>query len=164
MDIVKEIFLGLISACYGVLASAGVFTILIVIGLIPRFAGRTNTAAHVMRYEDAVICGTITGGMITIFDGYWEIGAWWQQFCNRYWLGGLVVGEYAGWIFQAVSGLFCGMFIGCLALAIAEMLDSIPIFTRRVSFEKGISLAIFWVAMGKICGSLLYFFGEINGV
>lgn len=36
---------------------------------------------------------------------------------------------------QAVFGLFSGMFIGCLALAIAEMLDSIPIL--REGFRSG---------------------------
>ena len=58
---------------------------------------------------------------------------------------------------QAVSGLFAGMFIGCLALAIAEMLDSIPIFARRISFRHGLGGAILGMAAGKICGSLFYF-------
>ena len=40
------------------------------------------------------------------------------------------------------------MFIGCLALAIAEMLDSIPIFARRISFRHGLGWAIL-----RSCGS-----------
>ncbi len=168
-NICKEICLGTASLCYGILAAAGVFTVLIVIGLIPRFAGRTNTAAHVMRYEDMVIAGTISGGLFTIFDGYWNIGAWWQGTCQRLsspdW-GELLMaaGNFLGQFFLVGGGFFCGMFIGCFALAIAEMLDGIPIFTRRVCFEKGISLAIFWIAIGKIFGSILYFIWEINGV
>lgn len=54
---------------------------------------------------------------------------------------------------QAVFGLFSGMFIGCLALAIAEMLDSIPIFARRISFRHGLGWAILGMAAGKLCGS-----------
>ena len=65
---------------------------------------------------------------------------------------------------QIVIGLFSGMFIGCLALAIAEMLDSIPIFARRVSFRHGIGLAILSVAIGKLCGSLYYFWTELHRV
>ena len=61
---------------------------------------------------------------------------------------------------QAVFGLFSGMFIGCLALAIAEMLDSIPIFARRISFRHGLGWAILGMAAGKLCGSLLYFATE----
>lgn len=74
------------------------------------------------------------------------------------------MGDYLGQTLMIVGGLFGGMFTGCLALAIAEMVDSIPIFTRRVSFEKGISLAILGVALGKICGSLIYFFWGFYGV
>ena len=49
---------------------------------------------------------------------------------------------------------------GCLALAIAEMLDSIPIFARRISFRHGLGWAILGMAAGKLCGSLLYFATE----
>lgn len=59
-------------------------------------------------------------------------------------------------------GLFAGMFIGCLALAIAEMLDSIPIFARRISFRHGLGGAILGMAAGKICGSLFYFATELH--
>ena len=61
-------------------------------------------------------------------------------------------------------GLFCGMFVGCLALAIAEMLDSIPIFTRRISFRHGIGLVVLSMAAAKLCGSLFYFGKEITKV
>ena len=57
-------------------------------------------------------------------------------------------------------GLFAGIFVGCLALAIAEMLDSIPIFARRISFRHGLGLAVLSVALGKLAGSLYYFFGK----
>ena len=67
-----------------------------------------------------------------------------------------------GVFWQGVYGLFAGMFIGCLALAIAEMLDSIPIFARRISFRHGIGLAILSMAAGKLCGSILYFLTELH--
>jgi len=63
-----------------------------------------------------------------------------------------------------VYGLFSGMFVGCFALSIAEMLDSIPIFTRRISFQKGIGAAICSVSAGKLCGALFYFIhGDLFG-
>ena len=65
---------------------------------------------------------------------------------------------------QAIFGVFSGMFIGCLALAIAEMLDSIPIFARRISFRHGIGLAILSMALGKLCGALLFFWSELHRV
>ena len=57
----------------------------------------------------------------------------------------------------AAGGLFSGMLVGCLALAIAEMLDSIPIFTRRISFRHGLGLVVLSMAIGKLVGSLFYF-------
>ena len=54
----------------------------------------------------------------------------------------VLIWKWIGNFLLAGGGLFAGMFVGCLALAIAEMLDSIPILTRRVSFRHGIGLAM----------------------
>ena len=56
-----------------------------------------------------------------------------------------------------IYGLFAGIFVGCLALAIAEMLDSIPIFSRRMKFRHGVGVVILCMAIGKTVGSLIYF-------
>ncbi|MFQ9479331.1 stage V sporulation protein AB [Waltera sp.] len=42
------------------------------------------------------------------------------------------------------------------------MLDSIPIFARRISFRHGLGGAILGMAAGKICGSLFYFATELH--
>lgn len=142
---------------YGLLAAAGVFTVLAAVGLVPRFAGKTHTAEYVLIYEEMVIFGTLTGCVLSVFSRYCQFGAWWQgRFPGQkellYGIGG---------IWQAVFGVFAGMFVGCLALAIAEMLDSIPILTRRISFRHGLGLAVVSMAAGKICGSILYFLTEL---
>lgn len=156
----KTLFLILVGASYGMLSSAGVFTVLVAVGLVPRFAGKTHTSRKVILFEEMVISGTITGCVLTVFSRYCQFGAWWQ---NRFpeklslWLG-------TGTVVQAVFGLFAGMFIGCLALAIAEMLDSIPILARRVSFRHGLGFAVLGIALGKLTGSLLYFYTELHRV
>lgn len=156
----KSFFLMFLGGSYGFLAAAGVFTVLVAVGLVPRFAGKTHTANRVILYEEMVVFGTITGGLITVFPEYFQVGASLQQnYPEMYRLW-----ESLGQIMQAIFGLFCGMFIGCLALAIAEMLDSIPIFTRRISFRHGIGLAILSMAVGKLCGSLFFFWKEMHQV
>lgn len=156
----KSLFLGFVGLCYGLLAAAGVFTVLVAVGLVPRFAGKTHTATKVFLYEEMVVLGTLAGSFVTIFPEYCQMGAFLQkklpgliQLCNGLGLG-----------IQAIFGLFSGMFIGCLALAIAEMLDSIPIFARRISFRHGIGLAILSMALGKLCGALLFFWSELHRV
>lgn len=156
----KLVFLAIIGASYGILAAAGVFTVLVAVGLVPRFAGKTHTANKVLLYEEMVILGTIVGSFLSVFPEYCQFAAFWQQRLPEYRRLWEVLGNSA----QVIFGVFSGMFIGCLALAIAEMLDSIPIFTRRISFRHGIGLAILSVAFGKVCGSLLYFWTELHQV
>lgn len=145
---------------FGVLSAAGVFTVLIAVGLIPRFAGETHTSRYVFWYEEMVVLGTIFGSFLSIFPEYCQLGAFLQKRISlpqsitaaipNLWL---IVGN----VISGCFGLFCGMFVGCLALAIAEMLDSIPIFSRRVSLRHGIGMVILAMSFGKLMGSLCYF-------
>ncbi len=151
-------FLILIGGSYGLLAAAGVFTVLVAVGLVPRFAGKTHTAKYVLLYEEMVIFGTLMGCVLSVFPEYFQAGVWWQEKFPEH----LSLLYGIGAVCQAVFGLFSGMFIGCLALAIAEMLDSIPILSRRISFRHGLGLAVFSMALGKICGSLIYFWTELH--
>ena len=151
--LIRQLLLIAAGASYGLLSAAGVFTVLVAVGLIPRFAGKTHTARYVLLYEEMVIFGTLAGCFVTVFPEYSQWGSFLrEQFPEkmRLWLA-------MGLAAQAVFGLLSGMFIGCLALAIAEMLDSIPIFARRISFRHGLGWAILGMAAGKLCGSLFYF-------
>jgi len=154
------LFLILVGLTYGFLSAAGVFTVFVAVGLVPRFAGKTHTARKVLLYEEMVVLGTIAGSFLSVFPEYSQVGALLQESFPQFsevWKG-------FGIVSQIFFGLFSGMFVGCLALAIAEMLDSIPIFTRRISFRHGIGLAIFCMAVGKLCGSLVYFWTELHRV
>ena len=55
MRLLKWIFLALCGGSFGFLASAGVFTVLVSVGLIPRFAGKMHVAQKVFVMEEAVI-------------------------------------------------------------------------------------------------------------
>lgn len=154
----KTLFLVILGASYGLLAAAGVFTVLVAVGLVPRFAGRTHTGKKVVLYEEMVIFGTLFGCVLSVFSRCCQIGARLQErFPEK---AEQLMG--AGNVFLAIYGIFAGMFIGCLALAIAEMLDSIPIFSRRISFRHGLGFAILGMALGKLCGSLVYFATEMH--
>lgn len=69
----------------------------------------------------------------------------------------LSVYEVVVFLVLVAIGIFSGIFVGCLALALAEMIDSIPIFARRMGFRHGIGVAVISTALGKLCGSVLYF-------
>lgn len=156
----RWLFLAFTGISYGILAAAGVFTVFVAVGLVPRFAEKTHTGKYVLIYEEMVIFGTLMGGFASIFPEYSQLGAALQQGVPK----GEQVVKIVGMGLQALLGLSGGMFVGCLALAIAEMLDSIPIFTRRIGFRHGIGLAILSTAIGKLCGSLFYFGSELHRV
>ena len=156
MMYLKQIFLAVVGTSFGVFAAGGVFTVLISVGLIPRFAGKLHVSRKVFLFEEAVVCGVIAGTFFSVFDRYGRIGEFVRD--SRL-LGSAtdVVWEGIGTAVIMIFGLFAGIFVGCLALAIAEMLDTIPIFARRIGFRHGLGIVVLSIALGKVAGSLLYF-------
>lgn len=153
MMFVKFLFMALLAFGGGTIVSGGVVTVLIAVGLVPRFADKTHTAKHIFLYEEMIVLGTITGSFFSIYKRYGQLG----NFMLRTVGIDSATWSVIGGLLLAVYGIFAGVFVGCLALAIAEMLDTIPIFTRRISLHKGIGIVICTVAVGKMIGSLLYF-------
>ena len=136
------ILVGVIGLCFGMLAASGVLTVLMAVGLMPRYAGRVHEASHIFLFENMTILGTMSGTFVSLF-GHYADG-------NGLGLLGLVL--------QMLYGMFSGIFVGTLALAIAEMLDAFPIFFRRGHIRNGLAWIILAVALGKMVGGYLYFY------
>lgn len=134
------ILVGICGLCFGLLAAAGVLTVLTAVGLVPRYVGRMHEARHMILFENMVICGTMAGTFVSLFGEYFLIGI------------------LPAMGLEILYGFFAGIFVGTLALAIAEMLDSFPIFFRRVRLDGGLRIILFAVALGKMTGAFLYFF------
>lgn len=158
---IKEAVLCVLGLSFGLFVSGGVFTTLTAIGLVPRFAGKTHTAYKAFLYEETVVFGTLMGNITSIFYvkicifllGIQEkLIALCKQANLPYfaWVGRIEKG------ILSFYGLFTGIFVGCLALAIAELLDTIPIFARRTNLTFGIKAIVLGMAFGKLFGSLFY--------
>ena len=160
MTFLKQLFLGVCGLSFGFLSSAGVFTVLASVGLIPRFAGRMHVARKIFVLEEGVVLGTLVGGAFSVYTERLRVGGFILE--NQIfgdWTG--QIWTFIGIFFLITMGFFAGMFVGCLAFAIAEMLNSIPIFARRIGFRHGLGIAITAAAAGKLVGSFLYFSKEI---
>ncbi len=135
---IRHLLMIIIGLSAGLIVAGGMFTALFTVGLLPRFAGKTRTSTHVKIYENAVILGSIWWNLVSVYEISLPFG-------------GLLTGLF---------GFFAGIFVGCLALAIAEMLNGIPIFARRINFRRGLGIVVFFLAVGKAVGNTIYFWNR----
>lgn len=126
----------LISFSSGIVISGAVFAFIAIIGIVPRLAQKTRTEKHIKVYEEAIILGGILGALEMVFNFHFPIGK----------------------VLAVLYSLAVGVFIGCLAVSLAEILNVIPILTRRGRIKKGLTYFIYAIAFGKLIGSLLYYF------
>ena len=134
----QYIFLGFVGLCSGVIIAGGNTGLLMGLSIVPRYAGITRTADHILLYEDLALLGTVTGNLFYLFQWKLPLGS----------------------PFLMLYGIFSGIFLGGWIMALGEMADVFPIFTRRIRFQKGLSIVIFCIALGKATGSLIYYFNR----
>ncbi len=145
----EQLFLVLLGLSFGVFTAGGVFTTVIVVALVPRFAARFHTAYKIEFYEEWIVAGAIAGGIFGVYSHLWATPSWEARSALL---------KAAGIFAVTVWAFFTGMFVGCLALAIEEMLGGIPVFARRVHLRKGLGIIILSIALAKLTGSLYYFY------
>ncbi len=134
--LMSNVILGFLGLCFGVTVAAGVFAFITMLDVIPRLAHRTGTATHIYAYENVIIAGGTVGNLLSLF-------------CDR-----LPVPS----ISLAVYGLFSGVFVGCLAMALGENLRVMPIFAKRLKMREGIQYLILALALGKTAGTIFQYF------
>ena len=67
----QQIFLGFLGLCSGVIIAGGLTGLLIGLSIVPRYAGITHTARHMLLYEDITLAGTVLGNLLYLFK--WKI-------------------------------------------------------------------------------------------
>ena len=133
---IKQIIMAFIGFSAGAIVAGGLFGFIVSLGVISDFADRTRTARYIHLYEDAVALGGIVGNVLYTYRLQLPVLSW-------------LLGPF---------GFLAGMFVGCWAIALSEVLNVFPIFSRRVKLAKGIGFIILGIAIGKGIGSFVYFF------
>lgn len=128
---IRYCLLAIIGFAGGLVVAAGVFAFITLLGVLNRLASKTNTAKHILLYENMVIFGGILGNTWFIYQ--WDIPF--------------------GIIGLTLFGLFSGIFVGCQAMALAEVLDVIPIFAKRIKIKYGMPYIVASIAIGKAVGA-----------
>lgn len=133
---IKNAALAVLGLGAGFGVAAGLFSFIIGLGVVSDFADRTHTGDRVLFYEDCIAAGGVLGNIFWIFKIRIPGGNW----------------------LLPVFGIFAGTFVGCWAMALAEILNIFPIFIRRVRVLKCIPWLICGMALGKSLGALLFFY------
>lgn len=136
---VRHIALALAGLVSGLAVASGTFAFLIAIGVIPRLIGKSNTARSLFTYETTVFFGGVLGNIISIF---------------------LDVPVPFGRVILIIFGFCAGIFVGCLAVSLAEILNTFPILFRRFKLSIGLAWALAFMALGKMTGALFYFWNH----
>lgn len=130
-----QICLGFFGLCFGVVIASGVVAFIISLGIVPRYAGITRTAERIRLYEDSSMLGAVLGNLCFLYNGILPFGT-----------AGLVI-----------FGIFSGIFLGSWIIALGEVVNIFSILARRIGLTRGVALVIFSMALGKMLGSLIYF-------
>lgn len=134
--LIRHILVGFLGLAAGGAVAAGTFAFLIVIGVIPRLMGKCKGGKYFLHFENAVISGGILGSMVSIF---------------------LDIRLPFGPLFLCAYGFSAGIFVGCVAMSLAEILNTFPIMFRRIGLKTGLSWVVICMALGKCAGALFYF-------
>lgn len=131
----RQVLLAILGLSAGTGVAAGLFAMIVGLGVVSDFADRTHTGKYVMFYEDCIVLGGVLG--------------------NIFWVYQIPI-PYSQWLIP-VFGVFSGIFVGCWSMALAEALNIFPVFIRRLKLENAVPYLILAMALGKGAGSLLYF-------
>ena len=132
----SQIILAVIGLSSGALVAGGIFAFIVSLGVVSDFADRTHTGNHILLYENAIMLGAIWGNLISMYR----------------------IPPPQSQTLLGIFGLLSGIFVGCWAMALAEVLNVFPIFVRRTKLVKSIPYIILSIAIGKGIGSVIYFF------
>lgn len=139
--LIEHLLLGAFGLICGMAVAGGTFALIVGISVVPRVVFMSKTAKEVIFYENAIMLGGILGNIITVFTDI-QIP-----------FGSPVL---------ILFGLGCGIQVGCLVMALAEIMNVFPIMFRRISLKMGMSYVITAMAAGKVIGGLWYFYHQIG--
>lgn len=133
---ISHVMLGFFGLVFGMSVASASFALAVKLGIVPTMAEKSLTARHIITYENTIILGGICGNILSVFLGI------------RLPLGHVFLGLY---------GLGAGIFVGCMAIALAEILNAFTILFRRLNLKMGLAWVVGSIAFGKMSGCLYYF-------
>lgn len=132
--ILRYIILVIIGISSGTLVAGGVAALLTSVGVVTRVAYHTGTSKKIVHYENCIIAGSIIGNAVVIYEPRMNL----QSVTPVVWIPLITL-----------MGICMGIFVGCLAMSLAEALDVSSISFRRLEISHYLWMVILAVAIGK---------------
>ena len=128
--LIKTFAYCLFCICAGSAVSAGFVAFITMLGIFDKLGEQTKSGRQIHVIESMIISGVTVGNAAYLFGLRVPVGL--AGFC--------------------IFNLFGGLFIGCLAGALAETLQVIPILSRRLNIRTWLPYVIAAAALGKALG------------
>lgn len=135
---VTQVILIIVGLSAGIVVAGGLFAFIVGLGVVSKFAARTHTGDAVLFYEECIAVGGAIGNIWYMYHIPIPLGPWAAALC----------------------GLVIGIFVGCWAMALAEIINIFPVFIRRVKLIRCIPYMIMSIAIGKGLGAFLMYWME----
>lgn len=128
--LIKTFAYCLFCICAGSAVSAGFVAFITMLGIFDKLGEQTKSGRQIHVIETMIISGVTVGNAAYLFGLRVPVGL--AGFC--------------------IFNLFGGLFIGCLAGALAETLQVMPILSRRLNIRTWLPYVIAAAALGKALG------------
>ncbi|WP_176718801.1 stage V sporulation protein AB [Caloranaerobacter ferrireducens] len=127
------VLLILIGFSGGIVIGSAFIAVIVLLNIIPRLAQMSHTDEFINIYEKVMILSVVLITLLDFFDVTLKISK----------------------IYLVPIGLIMGIFIGILAAALAEVINVVAVFERRVKIKDYIIYILIAIALGKTVGSLI---------
>lgn len=118
----------------GVMVGTATSAFISILQIVPRLTQITNTREKINLYQFTIVISFILS--ILVYFGDFSL--------------------HLPQILTVPIGLICGIFVGLFSSALAEVLNVIPVLSKKLKVKDSLKLIIWSLMGGKVAGALIY--------
>ena len=139
MSQLDKIWLAVCGISAGLIVACGLGAFITMIGVITRMAWKSKTMKKIPIYENSMMTGAVVADYLYLS------------------MPGFHLSQTVSFLLLGFVGLLMGIYVGCVAMSLAEALDASAVLFRRIKFTGSSKYVLLAAAFGKLVGNILYF-------
>lgn len=136
----KSVLLAFMGLSGGVTIGSAAAAFISLLDFVPRLLDVTKTKRHIGFFQNVIVLGA--------------------TFCSFMYFFNLNIKLHR--LFSIVVSLSIGMFIGLFSSALAEVLNVMPVFSKKFKLKDRLVYIVVSLLIGKVAGSLWYWLAFIK--